>query len=701
MTSTNDLSTLFNPASVAVVGASPTNLASRAALANLCSPGYSGRVAAVNPRYDEVMGVPCSPTLSDIGFVPESLIVSVNRDLVIPVLQEAAQLGVRSGVVFGIGFAETGADGLARQEELKRLARESSIAVLGPNCQGIINFSSGAALYMDDVKPYEAGKAGLIAQSGSVATALINNRRGLRWRYAVSTGNEAVVNASDLLWYMVEDPECRVVCMFLEAIRDPASFFAACDRAAERDLPIVVLKTGTTEASMRAAEAHSGALAVPDRLVDALFKRHGVIRVHTLEELLETANALQMHHRPAHGGLATMTASGGQIELVLDAAEQVGLAHPVLQPATRDCLRANLPDFLAAQNPLDYWGVADEEAAYPALQKSLAQDPNVEIVMAVIDQTDNPTGEGRFQLPYKTALALAPKYPDKLFVLLEGVGGASSSHRVKEAAEAGVLVLSGLESGMRALGHLVDHARRGAMAPRKKLVHAAQEPSLASTQHPFSGAPAMELLAERGIPVAEWRVASGPDDAVEAADAIGYPVVAKVADMKVTHKTEVGGVIINLAGADAVREAVRQIQSAGHGDVLIQQQVSGHELIFGVTRHPHLGSFLVVGLGGIWTELLREVEIVPVGLLEGEADEILGRLRGAELLDGARGSAPTDRASLVRALECLDALAVDLGDTIASIDVNPVIATPKGVWAVDALVVPDGEGSTTDQRRDM
>lgn len=699
-----NLSTLFDPASVAVIGASPTNMASSAALTNLIRPEFTGQLAAVNPRYDNVLGVPCSASLSEVGFVPENIVVSVNRDLVLPVLEEAAGLGVPSAVVFGIGFAEAGAEGHARQEQLKRLAAESSMAILGPNCQGLVNFASGTSLYMDAVKPYQLGSAGLIAQSGSVSTALLNNQRGVRWRYSISTGNEAVVNAGDLLWHMVQDPECHAVCMFLESIREPDNFFAACDAAAARDLPIVVMKTGTTAAGMKAAEAHSGALAVPDRLVDAQFRRHGVIRARTLDELLETTNAVQVAQRPHGGRLATMTASGGQIELVLDASDQVSLMHPSLQPETAERLRATLPAFLPAQNPLDYWGVADDVRAYPELQDALAADPNVEIVMAVVDQTVDPTGDGRFQQPLDVALELAPRHPDKLFVLLDAVSGASPAERVDQAAAGGVLLLSGMEQGMRALGHLVEYSRRAtepASPAASSEVARGEQAVLPSGDRAFSGPPALELLAAAGIPVAEWRVADDADQAVAAAEEFGFPVVVKVADMHVTHKTEVGGVITGLEDAAAVRDAVTRLQAAGQGQVLVQRQVAGTELIFGVTRHEQLGSFLVVGLGGIWTELLAEVEIVPVGLRDGEADEILSRMRGAALMEGARGSTPADRASLATALEALDRLTLALGDTVVSIDVNPVIVTPKGVWAVDALVVPAPGTGSGDHARAM
>jgi acetate---CoA ligase (ADP-forming) len=677
---------LFEPASVAVVGASPTNYAARAAVANFAAMGFDGPVAGVNPRYDEVLGVPCAPSLRELDFVPESIVVSVNRDRVLGVIEEAAELGVRGAVVFGIGFAETGEEGRARQQELVRIAAESGMAVLGPNCQGLVNFARSTALYMDDVKPYAVGNLGLVGQSGSISTALLNNQRGVRWRYTVSTGNEAVVDAADLLAYMVEDEECRGACLFLEAIRDPDGFFAACDRALERDFPVIVLKTGKTEASMRAAQAHSGALAVPDRLVDARFERHGVIRVATLEEMLETANALQVTQRPARGALATMTASGGQIEMVLDAAEAAGLEHPVLAPDTTAQIDEILPDFLPAQNPLDWWGVADEDNACPALTRLLAADPSVEMVMSVIDQTDDPTGDGRFQQPLDTAVELAGDYPDKLFVLLESVGGVTPAERVDEVAAAGVLVVSGFDTGLRALGHLVAHSRR-VSAARVERTARGTAPEL-PTRRSFSGTPGLEFLAAAGIPIAPTRRVTGADAAVAAAAELGHPVVAKFADDQVTHKTEAGGVITGLGDEAAVREAVARLEGAGQSEVLIQRQLSGVELILGVTRHADLGSFLVIGLGGIWTEVLGEVSIVPAGLAPGEAKAILGRLRGHELLEGARGTEPVDLDALAELVERLDALALGLGDELASIDVNPVIATPSGAWAVDALIVP-------------
>lgn len=690
---------LVEPASIAVVGASPTNATARAALENLTGLGFAGPVAAVNPRYEEVLGVPCVPSLRELDFVPDAIVVAVNRDRVLPVIAEAAEIGTRAAVVFAIGFAEIGSEGATAQQELARIAEAADMAVLGPNCQGLINFARSTALSTDRIVPYAAGPVGLICQSGSMSNALINNQRGVRWRYTFSTGNEAVVDAAELLQYMVDDEECRAVCLFLEAIRDPEGFFDACDRALERGLPIVVLKTGRTEASMQAVTAHSGALGVPDRLIDALLERHSVIRVRSLEEMLETANALQVRQRPTRGSIATLTASGGQIQMVLEATERPQLEHPPFAADTVAAIDAILPDFLAAGNPLDYWGAADPDAAYPALTEILAEDPNIEIVMSVVDQARHPAGDGRFQRPLDAALALAPCHPDKLFVLLETVGGVSPPSRVAESAEAGVLLLAGFETGALALGHLVAYSRR--------LAHPRARPAPATSRRarsvalpfarPFTGQAGLDYLAANGVPIVPTRPARGADAAVAAAMELGFPVVAKLGDPEVTHKTEMGGVITGLVDEATVRTAVARLEAAGNGEVLIQRQLRGVELIFGVTRHPALGSFLIVGLGGIWTEILQDVAIVPVGLATGDAEHALARLRGHRLLEGARGTPPVDMAALVELLECLDVLAVSLGDEIAGIDLNPVIATPEGAWAVDALIVPaqSVEGSSS------
>lgn len=680
---------LFAPSGVAVVGASPSNPWGRQALENFAAMGFGGEVGAVNPRYDEVLGYPCAPDLSSLPFVPDAIFVAVTRDRVLPVVEDAAALGIKGVVVLAIGFADGGPEGQALQTRITEVARAADMALLGPNCQGLINFHHPHALYMDRVEAYQPGAVALMAHSGSVATALTNNKRGVRWSHVVSCGNEAVIDSADLLSYFVDDPHTRVICAFLETVRDPERFFRECDRARESGKPVIVLKSGRTEAAREAAVAHSGALAVPDRLVDARFRRHGVLRVDTLDELLATAVALQTRRRPQRPNMAAMTVSGGQIQLLLDDVARTGLVLPPLGSVASARLRELLPDFLAASNPLDYWGTEDLDRRYAELVTAVADDPAVDMVVSVADFTVGPTGpEDRATPQLQAAVELAGR-TDALHVVLDTVGGAAPPEQVESALAAGVLVLSGLHEGLRALELLVAFSRP---VPAGAAQHHLPMPEVgrmlsALGGTPTSGLPALELVAALGVPVARSVVAQDCVAAAEIAEKLGYPVAVKSADPHLLHKTEAGALALDLADEAAVRAAVQRV--AGEGPVLVQQQVPpGVEMIMGIQSDAELGAFILVGLGGIWTEVLDDVVIRAVGLRDGEAGEMLRELRGYELLVGARGSDPVDLAAVIEAIERLDQLAASHPGLLDSVDLNPVIVTAAGLVAVDAVVVP-------------
>jgi len=684
---------LFHPASVAVVGASPTNRWTREPLENFVSIGFSGQVGAVNPRYDEILGFPCAPSLKELPFVPEAVIISVNRDRVVRATEDAAELGVKAAVVFAIGFAEIGGEGRERQDRLTEVARQAGMAVVGPNCQGIINFTAPNAMYMSHVSVYEPGVVALMSESGSVTTALTNNNRGVRWSHVVSTGNEAVVDSADLLEYFVDDPNVKVICAFLETIRDPDRFFAHCDRARAASKPVIVLKSGRTEAARVAATAHSGALSPSDRLVDALFRRHGVIRVESMEELLETAIAMQSARRPRGGNLVSVTASGGQIELILDqVARTPALAHPTLAQKTKSDVAAVLPEFLAPSNPLDYWGMDDMPTNYPSMMRALARDEDVDIVLAVGDFTTHPTGrEDRSSMQLDTFSAIAPE-TDRLLVVLDTVDGSVPADRVEEALCDDVLLLSGLHEGFQALEHLVSYSKTVGEPVRADRLPEQVGHILAQMKVGTSGDPAMQLLAAAGINVPTMAVATSSDEAVRIAESIGLPVVIKTADPQMLHKTESGGVALGVADLDSVRATAERMLAASPAGVMVQEQVQGGvELIVGLQSDPELGCFILVGLGGIWTEVFNDVSIRAVGLRQGEAGEMLTELRGHALLTGARGTKPVDLPAVITVIERLDALAQQYGNDLGSLDLNPLIASDSGVVAVDCLVMPRAE----------
>jgi acetate---CoA ligase (ADP-forming) len=675
----------FSPRTVAIVGAS-TSGTGRTVVENFRRLDFDGQVVCVNPKYEEVLGFTCVPSLDDVPFVPDAVVLSVGRDRVVPMLEQAAAHGARSAVAFALGFAETDDEGRRLQRRLAEVAGAADMAFVGPNCQGLINFVDRVPLYMDSVFPYDAGHVGLIAESGSVVTALINNRRGVRWSHAASSGNEAVTVAGDILSYFVDRPEINVVCAYLEAIRRPDVFFAACDRAAELGKRIVVCASGRTAEAQAAATAHSGALALPHRMIRAALRRHGVITVDSLDELLETAIAMQSRRVPAGGRIAVLTASGGQIELVHDNLPGTGLSIPAFGDETKTELRGILAPFLPAHNPLDWWGTADPDENLPAIIRHVATDPDVDIVVQVGDFSFAPTGEdGRAG----GALAAARKVKEErgeLFVVVDGVGGTPTAAEVESALDDEILVLSGFDSGLRALGHLVAASRPQAPARSSSELAAARSAFGQAPAGTVAGATALDVLEAAGFDVVRRRPATSVEQARAAGEELGYPVVVKVADTEVAHKTEAGGVILGVSSGDELEAAAARLLSDGARSLLIEEQIrGGAEVLLGLESRPPLGTFLLVGLGGIWTEVLDDVALSPVGLRAGEARQLIQSLRGFPVLAGARGQQPADLDSLARALERLDDLALELGPELTSLDINPLIVLPDRAVVVDAL----------------
>jgi acyl-CoA synthetase (NDP forming) len=545
----------------------------------------------------------------------------------------------------------------------------------------LLNFAHAAPLYMDPAARYEAGRVGLVAQSGSIGTSLINNPRGVRWSHAVSSGNEAVVTTGDILGYYVDCPQVDVVCAFVETIRAPDLFFEHCDRAWELGKPVIACATGRTQEAQAAAVAHSGALAVPSRMVDAALERHGVIRVESLEEMLETAIAMEAPRRPRGRGVAVLTASGGQIELYHDHVPRESLNTPPLSSDIQQELRGLLADFLATNNPLDWWGDADWEARLPKIVDCVARDPAIDIVLQVGDFTAWPTGDGmRATIALDGIRPVAANRPDVLFVVLDTIGGSPSAHDVESARAEDVLVLSGYKDGLRALGHLVDYHLRDVHRP-------ASPRAVEAGPIDLDGEP-LEILARAGFDVARSITLDEQTSLDDVVVQLGRPVVAKIGDGDVLHKTELGGVILGIDSADELDDAVARLRARGAQTVVVQEQIlDGVELLLGLQSATELGTFVVVGLGGIWTEVLDDVQVGFVGLTREDATAMLARLRGYPLLTGARGTPPVAADALVDAVLRLDSLGAVLGEAVQSLDINPLIVTADRAVAVDAIVV--------------
>lgn len=678
---------LFSPKSVVVVGASQSGTG-RTAVQNLRRLSFDGPVVCVNPKYDEVEGYPCVPTLADVAFEPDAVLIAVATERVIPAVEAAAEKGAKAAVVLAFGFADHGEEGRERQRRLVEVAVGAGMAVAGPNCQGLVNFAQPLALNMDRVDPYRAGRVSLIAESGSVFTALVNSKRGVRWRHAVSSGNEAVTDAADFARFFMDSQDVDVLCAYLETIRRPQAFLAVCERARASGKVVVVFPVGRSQAAQAAAVAHSGALALPHKLLVSALWDSGAVVVTSLEELLETAVALQSPRKPSGNRIAVMTASGGQIELVLDNIAGSGLEIADLSAPTTKALAELLPPFLPARNPLDWWGAADMDTSVPAMVSAIAADAGVDIVVQAADFTVGPTGAtsragGAMEYSRKAAST-----SDKTFVVLDGVGGAPPAEEVERGLEEGVVVVSGFAEGLRAVGHLVR--TRVPLAPRRsrneELAHVA-ESWRESRGEVLGGSSALELMQEAGFDVACHLVVRSADEAVDAASKLGFPVVLKIADDGVTHKTEVGGVVLNVSSEAALRASAADLLGRGH-TLMVQEQIGGgHEVILGVKSEGPLGSFVLAGLGGIWAELIRDVQMRPVGLREGSASEMVRSLRAFDVLEGARNGKRVSVQHLVDAVERLDQLALALGRDVDSIDINPLVVLPDRAVVVDALFV--------------
>jgi acyl-CoA synthetase (NDP forming) len=713
---------LLQPRSLAVVGASarPGSFGDQL-VAQLLAGGYRGAVHLVNPRYREVGGRPCLPSLADLPEPVDLAVLAVPNAALEAQLGAAAAAGIPAAVIFASCVDDPPAPPRTPPlaERLAAIARDAGMAVCGGNGMGFFNLEQRLRVCGYPEPPeLEAGPVALVSHSGSVFSALLHNRRGLRFNLVVSAGNELVTGAAAYLDHALDLPGTRVVALFLETVREPAAFRAALAKAADREIPVVALKVGRAPAARAMVAAHSGALAGEEGAYQALFDAYGVAQVATLDELADTCELLA-GRRAAPGGLAAVHDSGGERAHLLDVAERVGVGFAAISAATRDRLAAVLEPGLPATNPLDAWGTGnDADQIFAACITALLEDPATGALALNLDLTTEPTPETSYSGLATTAAASTTKP-------VAVVANLSSGVDPEEAATlraAGVPVLEGTATGLAAFGHLfayrdflarsareaVDRrARRrsgSATLPRRGTRHgsaaskAARDPGAGPDRErwrarlgegrPFDEAEGLALLGDWGIPVVAAEVATDLEGALAAAGRVGWPVVLKTAAPGVAHKSEVGGVRLGLDGPERLAAAYADLAGRLGPRVLVAAMAEpGVELALGVVADPRFGPLVMVAAGGVLVELLgdRRFALPPVD--HGRALAMLDRLAVRPLLDGVRGAPPADLDAVAATLARLSVLAVDLGDRLAALDVNPLVAGPGGCLAVDALVV--------------
>lgn len=694
MANHHELSALFRPKSLAVVGASPTSKFGRQALELLKQFGYSGKAAVVNPKYEEVLGYPCYPSIKDMPFVPEAVFVLRDAKSTLAVIEQAADIGVRAAVVVATGFGEAGAEGAAAQARIVDVARSTRMEVLGPNATGLINWVDRVHLNLGAFDPSRrAGSVALFSQGGGAKNALVANTWGVRWSHAVSCGNEAVLGSADFLRYFINDPHVRVICGFVETIRDPEPFFFECERARAAGKPVILLKPGRTEAARKMATAHTGALAAPYRLYRELFKRHGVVQVDSYEELLASALVMQVGRSAGEGRIGLASPSGGALGMYMDeTAKCPSLSYPQFQPSTAKALRGVLSEAAACNNPVDFWPLPssqDLEEGSTKIFQAVASDPNVDIFATPYDPGHVGTSREEQEM-WANCAAKAAAATNKLITLLTPVDGSTPRDKVEDFVDKDVVVL-GQQQAFRALDR--------AVAWRKPVPPMADEPPIDKAEmakwlrefsgKPFAGKPALDFLGAAGIPVVESRFVTSVDAAISAAGELGYPVVAKIGDTGVLHRTELSGVLTNLRDAPQLTVAAKKLFATGAQILIIQPYVrDGVEMILGLETDDVLGTFVLVGQGGIWTEIMDDAALRPAGLRVAEPEEMLAELRAQKLLHGVRGAPALDTQALFEAVRRIDSIARSFGNQIRSIDINPLFVRENGVVAVDALIVP-------------
>ena len=711
-----DIAALLNPRNIVIVGASdkPGNWAERS-WNNLHRYGFKGAVYPINPGRDEVWGSKCYRSFDDLPEKPDHVLVLVPARFVSATLKDAAAAGARSATVISSGFGEMPEPAAIKLcEELAETVRETGLAVSGPNC--LANFSGGEKVVtMVDNRTLrtEPGPVAIIGQSGGLVMALKRTleERGMDVGYIVTSGNEAGLTTADYIEYFAANPQIKVIISYLESVRDPQKFLAACEAAKSVGKPVIVLKLGTSDSGRAAAMAHTGALAGSVAAFDAIAGDAGVIRVSNLDDVIEASEYFLHAPLPSGKGVGAITFSGGLRGLLLDHAEANNLSFPPLAAKTKRRLSELLGVGSIIGNPLDSgFAALNSEETYINCVRAMLDDPGIHTLMLQEEIPRAPGAERKVEyIRAVNALAAKAKKPITYVTMI--------SHSMNDYSRdirndfRNVAFLQEADKALRAVRAVTSYAERKANRKPKarkikpQAIPAAVTRSIAKAQKqtglvPLSEIESKKLIRAYGIKTPKEKLATSGAEAARIARDIGMPVVLKATGAELTHKSDVGGVLLNNNTLASVRDGFstinRNVAAKAKGatldGVMVAQQVKGEiELVIGASRDPEMGPFVMFGSGGVALELYRDVAFAAPTLDEASANALIDRTAAAQLINGYRGAEPLDRSAVIKALIAVSRLAVDLGDHIDSIDMNPFVLKRRGSVALDALVVLAGE----------
>lgn len=698
-----DLSRFLNPRGVAVVGAS--NDLSRIGgqpLRLLTEFGYAGKVYPVNPKYSEIKGLACYPDVASVPQPCDVALVALSAPHVPGVIEQCGRAGIPYALVLSAGFSEVGGEGVSLQSKLVETARRAGVRIVGPNCLGIMNLRDnarigfGGTLQLATLKP---GPLAMVTQSGGFGFGVvaIACHYGLGFNYAISTGNEADLTMLDWIEDLLERPEVEIVVAFMEGITDGRRLIAIGERALELGKPILVWKVGNSEIGRQAATSHTARLTAGYELFRAAFRRGGFIEIRDVDDLIDISKILLGRKLPAGNRVAVLTLSGGAGVLLADRCVEQGLALPKLTEATRTKLREIMVSFASAENPIDATahGYNDNFSSYSRAIREVLADPN-------IDQAIARSPRGKAARPWAEGLLEVLKNTDKPLILNWPTSPDDNGDVMKYLEDNGVPCILAPGRAVRAMAAVTEFAqKRRAFAGRGGHVlrrAADYEPlNLDEAEGALGERRSKQVLAAYGIPVVEEKLMTLAEIEALRSAPLAFPLAVKIESPDVPHKTEAGAVRLNIADLAALKQAAREVVAAVKKHrpgariegVLVQEMASGLEVIVGAVNDPYFGPTVAFGLGGIFTELIKDVThwFAPFDL--DTAREMISEIRGAALFSGYRGRPALDTGALAETLARISYLISDHAAHIAEIDVNPLFVRPagQGVVAADALIV--------------
>jgi len=704
-----ELSSLLTPNSVTIVGVSenPSRIGGRL-FKYITKHGFRGKLSLVNPKYKELHGVACYPSVSVIPDQVDCALVAVPEKLVLPVLEECADKKIGAAVVFSSGFAEMGSSGKEAQNRIKVLARTRNLRVCGPNCIGVANFNDRTVLSFSQLFESERlmpGNIGFISQSGALGGSLVNRAQDkhIGLSYFISSGNEADLDVADYIKHLVlHDENTKVIAVLIEGIRDGSKFMEAADLALRHGKPIIAMKVGETEAGTKAAASHTGSMTGSDAVIDAVFKQKGIIRVHNYDELFQTAALFSQGLIPRGRRVGILTSSGGAGIIMADYYTKLGLEIPQTSQRTNELASKEIAHFGKVANPFDLTGqIFSDPEMFKRCMKLFVAEENFDIVQVNVSMVAGRSSE------HRAAMLLDAVEGCSKPVVSWWAAGSLSDPGVQALEGTKVIPFRSPDRCATAVSSLVTYYQKLESARKSQIGHADTTATpileeagdlLNSSSGSLSESLSKRLLALYGVPVTRESVAKSASEAAELAGDMGFPVVLKIDSPDILHKSESGAIRVGVSSKTEVMRAYDDIINNAYkfnpnaliNGVLVQEMIQGGpEVMIGMSQDPQFGPVIVFGLGGIFVEIMKDISLCPAPLSRADAERMIREIKGYPILEGVRGKGRSDTDAIIESLLSVSRLATDWKDTIEEIDINPLIAMNEGagIKAVDALVV--------------